>query len=83
MEESSRLEGLSKEIGIVIRGGDKRDNKTAFLNKFANKVVPSINVLCAGMILWVIRRINGSFIVQREPHWLLVWLEPEFIVQPV
>ena len=64
MEESSRLEGLREEVSIVIHGGDKWNYEAALFNQFANKVMSPIDVLCAGMIFWVIRRVNRSFVVQ-------------------
>ena len=83
MEESSRFEGLREEIGIVVYGGNKRNYETALFNKFTNKVMSSIDVLCAGVIFWVIGRVNRGLVVKRQAHWFLVRLEPKLLVQPV
>ena len=64
MEETNGLERFSKEVSIIVGCRHKWDNKASFFNKLANEVVASIDMFRASVIFWVIRGIDGCFIVQ-------------------
>ena len=46
MEESSRLEWLCKEVGVIVYSGDKRNDDTPFVNELTNVIMSPIDVLC-------------------------------------
>ena len=62
-EELRRLEGLGKEICQIVDSRNKRNNKTTLLYKLSHKIVASVYVLRARVILRIVRGVYRCLIV--------------------
>ena len=54
-KEASRLQWLSKKIGMIVHRGNIWDDQASFLDKFSYEIVTSVYVLGPGMVLWIVR----------------------------
>ena len=59
-------ERLGEEVRNVVRRWDERDAQLAVLNALTNEVVPTLNVFCLRVVLRIVSKIDGGFVVQTE-----------------
>ena len=69
-EELRSGESLGKEVGEVVRRGNKWYPESVVLHALAHKEVTSFDVLHAGVVLRVVGDVDGSFVVDVELHTL-------------
>ena len=62
-EELRWFQRFCEEIRVVVNSRNKRDDKTTLLNKLAHKIVPAVYVFRAGVVLWIVGRINRCLVI--------------------
>ena len=79
-EESARVEGLREEVGEVVRRGDEGHRDLMLLDKLANVVVTTLDVLRPLVVLRVVSDVDRRLVVDVHVNRRAV-VSAEFLAQ--